>query len=130
LPREQLDRVERMDELYGFLDQSNISKKNIARLEILTQHANGAVKDLALLILEVVRVKPHKWRRWKFLGKNHPALFERLKDLYGGDIPDADLSSLDFDPSSEDDIEFGKPGIPSEAANWEDDPYWLVDSED
>ena len=49
-----------MDELYGFLDQSNISSKNIARLEILAQHASSEVKDLSLLILEVARVKPHK----------------------------------------------------------------------
>jgi hypothetical protein len=35
LPRDERDRIERMDELYGFLDQSNISPKNIARLEIL-----------------------------------------------------------------------------------------------
>jgi hypothetical protein len=40
LPREQRDRIERMDELYGFLEQSNISPKNIARLEILAQHAS------------------------------------------------------------------------------------------
>jgi hypothetical protein len=39
-----------MDELYGFLDQSNISPKNIARLEILAQHASSEVKDLSLLI--------------------------------------------------------------------------------
>jgi hypothetical protein len=37
-PRDQRDRIERMDELYGFLEQSNISRKNIARLEILVQH--------------------------------------------------------------------------------------------
>jgi hypothetical protein len=81
LPREQLDRIERMDELYGFLDQSNISPKNIARLEALARHANSEIKDLALLILEVARVKPHKRRRWRFLEQNHPDLFQRLKAL-------------------------------------------------
>jgi hypothetical protein len=39
-----------MDDLFGFLDQSNISRKNIARLEILTQHASSEVKNLALLV--------------------------------------------------------------------------------
>jgi hypothetical protein len=85
-----------MDELYGFLDQSNISPKNIARLEILAQHASSEVKDLSLLILEVARVKPHKRRRWIFLAQNHSELFLRLKALYGGDIPDADLCPLNF----------------------------------
>ena len=60
LPRDQRDHIERMDELYGFLDQSNISPKNLARLEILAQHDSSEVKDLALLIFEVARLKTHK----------------------------------------------------------------------
>ena len=134
LPRDQRDRIERMDELYGFLEQSNISRKNIARLEILAQHASTEVKDLALLILEVARVKPHKRRRWKFLAQNHFELFLRLKALSGDDIPDADLSPLDLDISPMQHLESGGPGLfhsgQHEAAPWENDPYWLVDSED
>jgi hypothetical protein len=126
LPREQRDRIERMDELYGFLDQSNISPKNIARLEILAQHASSEVKELALLILEVARVKPHKRRRWKFLELNHPELFERLKALSGGEIPDADLSSLYLDVSPLQHLD----SVQHEPVRWENDPYWLVDSED
>jgi hypothetical protein len=123
-----------MDELYGFLEQSNISRKNIARLEILAQHASSEVRDLAFLILEVARVKPHKWRRWKFLTQNHSELFLRLKALSGDDIPEADLSPLDSDISPMQHLESGEPGLfhsgPHEAASWENDPYWLVDSED
>jgi hypothetical protein len=58
----------------AFSSSSNISRKNIARLEILVQHATSEVKDLAPLILEVARVKPHKRRRWKFLAQNHSDL--------------------------------------------------------
>jgi len=134
LPRDQRDRIERMDELYGFLEQSNISRKNIARLEILVQHASSEVKDLALLILEVARVKPHKRRRWKFLAQNHSELFLRLKALSGDDIPDVDLSPLDLDISPTHHLESGGPGLlrsgQHEATPWENDPYWLVDSED
>jgi hypothetical protein len=97
-----------MDELYVFLDQSNISGKNIARLEILAQHASSEVKNLALLLLEVAHVKPPKRRRWKFLAQNHSELFLRLKALYGGDIPDADLSPLELDLSAMQDLESGK----------------------
>jgi hypothetical protein len=111
LPRDQRDRIECMDELYGFLDQSNISGKNIARLEILAQHASNEVKNLALLLLEVARVKPHKRRRWKFLAQNHSGLFLRLKALYGGDIPDADLSPLELDLSPMQDLESGRSGL-------------------
>ena len=134
LPRDRRDRIERMDELYGFLDQSNISPKNIARLEILAQHASSEVKDLALFILEVARVKPHKRRRWRFLAQNHPELFLRLKALCGEDNPEADLSDIDSDISPMQHLESGEPGLfhswQHEAAPWENDPYWLVDSED
>ena len=134
LPREQRDRIERMDELYGFLEQSNISPKNIARLEILAQYGSSEIKDLALLILEVARVKPHKRRRWKFLEKNHPELFQRLKALCGGEIPDADLSFVDLDFSAAQHLESGESGLfdsdHHEPVRWEDDPYWLVDFED
>ena len=33
MPREKRDGIERLDELWGFLDQRNISAKNIARLK-------------------------------------------------------------------------------------------------
>jgi hypothetical protein len=125
LPRDQRDGIECMDELFGFLDQSNISRKNIARLEILTQHASSEVKNLALLVLEVARVKPHKRRRWKILAQNHSELFLRLKALYGGDIPDADLPSLELDLSPRQELEFGGPGFyhsgQHEAAPWENE---------
>jgi hypothetical protein len=134
LPRDQRDHIERMDELCGFLDQSNISGKNIARLEILAQHASSEVKGLALLILEVARVKPHKRRRWKFLEQNHSELFLRLKALFGDDIPEADLSALDLDILPRQDLEFGEGELfhsgRNEATSWENDPYWLVASED
>jgi hypothetical protein len=133
LPRDQRDRIERMDELYGFLEQPNISRKNITRLEILA-HANSEVKDLALFILEVARVKPHKRRRWKFLAQNHPALFLRLKALCGEDNPEADLSDIDSDISPMQHLESAEPELfhsgQHEAAPWENDPYWFVDSED
>jgi hypothetical protein len=130
LPRDERDRIERIDELFGFLDQSNISAKNIARLEILAQHASSEVKDVALLILKVARVKPHKRRRWKFLAQNHSALFLRLKALYGGDIPDAD-SFADDDILLMQHLESGEsvpfPSGQHEAAPSENDPSWSID---
>jgi hypothetical protein len=125
LPRDQRDRIERMDELYGFLEQSNISRKNITRLEILAQHANSEVKDLALLILEVARVKPHKRRRWEFLAQNHSELFLRLKALCGEDDPEADLSDIDSDISPMPHLESAEPELfhsgQHQAAPWEND---------
>jgi hypothetical protein len=128
LPHDQRDQIERMDELCGFLDQSNISRKNIARLEILAQHTSSEVKDLALLVLEVAHVKPHKRRRWKFLEQKHSELFLRLKALFGDDFPEADLSALDLDILPGADLEFGEVGLfhfgSEEATPWEEGPYW------
>jgi hypothetical protein len=107
LPRSEREQIESMDELFRFLEQSNISAKNIARLEILIHHTNSDVKRLAALVLDVARVKPHKRRRWKFLGQNHPVLFARLKELYGGDIPDDVFESLnleEYDSDLADDV--------------------------
>ena len=104
LPRSEREQIEQMDELFGFLEQSNISAKNIARLEILIHRNDNEVKRLAALVLDIARVKPHKRRRWKFLAQNHPVLFARLKELYGGDIPYDVLETLNLE---EDDGDLG-----------------------
>ena len=49
MPREKRDGIERLDELWGFLDQRNISAKNVARLKTL--------------VLTLTR-KCRGWRRW------------------------------------------------------------------
>jgi hypothetical protein len=94
LPCAERDRIERIDELYGFLDQSHISPKNVGRLEILAQHADSGVRQLANLLLEVARVKPYKRRRWKFLAQKRPSVFVRLKALCDDDLPDDTPDSL------------------------------------
>jgi len=64
LPREQRDRIERLDELHGFLHQSVISAKNVARLKALTGHGDHEVAKLAALIREIARVLHGKRNRW------------------------------------------------------------------
>ena len=85
-PKEELSRIEILDELYGFLDQSNISEKNFRRLEALTQHREDTIRQMAILLCDIARVKPHKRRRWKFLAEKHPGLFLRLKAAYGDNL--------------------------------------------
>jgi hypothetical protein len=77
-----------VDELYGFLEQSHISQKNIDRLGILTRHADPEVRKLADLVLDIARVKPYRRRRLKFLAKNDRSLLLRLLESYGDDLPD------------------------------------------
>jgi hypothetical protein len=47
LPRSEREEIEGMDELSGFLEQSNISAENIVRLEILIHHNDNELKRLA-----------------------------------------------------------------------------------
>jgi hypothetical protein len=102
LPREERDRIHCLDELGNFLNQSHISPKNIARLEVLTQHGSGEVRELAKLLLEVARLTPHKRRRCKILAQKDPILLSKVKPLrdeYGYDcenVPDEIPDSLDF----------------------------------
>lgn len=77
LPKDEITRILVTEEVYHFLEQSNISKKNIARLESLTSIEDESFQQLRGLVLEIAKAKPHKKRRWKFLRKEHPELLER-----------------------------------------------------
>jgi hypothetical protein len=81
-PKAEVEQIEREDEIQGFLEQSNISAKNIQRLETLTHSELPGIADLASLVLAVARVKPHKRRRFKFLASRHRDLLNKL--IQGG----------------------------------------------
>lgn len=83
MPYEKRDRIERSGELHGFLHQSMISAKNVARLEMLTGHEDPKVVTVAALILEIARVFPGKRNRWLKLARHHPRLFNRAVELFG-----------------------------------------------
>ncbi len=86
LPREQRDRIERLDELRGFLHQSVISARNVARLKSLTGHGDHEVAELAALILEIARVLPGKRNRWPKLAQRHRPLFDRTVAFFGVEL--------------------------------------------
>lgn len=83
MPREKRDRVERFEELHGFLHQSMISAKNVARLQTLTGHEDHEVAQLAALILEIARVLPDKRNRWLNLARRDRPLFDRAVEVFG-----------------------------------------------
>ena len=83
MPREKRERIERLDELDGFLRQSNISGKNLKRLETLRDHAEPEVATLAALVLDVARVLPGKRSRWLKLAHRHRPVFERAVRVLG-----------------------------------------------
>jgi hypothetical protein len=83
IPRAERDRMERLDELHGFLDQSHFSGKNFARLKTLSAHADREVAEHAALILEIARVLPGKRNRWLKLARRHRPLFQRALEFFG-----------------------------------------------
>jgi len=75
--------IQRLDELWDFLDQSNISAKNIQRLRTLVAHPDAEVQGMATLVLDVALVHPHKRRRWRHLAARHREMFDRAVTLLG-----------------------------------------------
>jgi ribonuclease HI len=101
-----------LDELYRFLDQSNISLKNIKRLQILCQSADAAVRELALVIMQVALVFPRKRRRYIRMLRENPPLLQRLRSFLDddwwdelivnqtfGDRPEYQLKKLESSPA-------------------------------
>ena len=83
MPREKRDHIEHLDELWDFLDQSNISAKNIERLKVLASDSDPEVQTLARLVLDIALVHPHKRRRWRHLAAHQRELFHRAVSVLG-----------------------------------------------
>jgi hypothetical protein len=80
LPKTQRRAIEDRDEIFGFMEQSHISRKNVTRLEKLARSEEPRVAGLAALVLEVARVTPYKRRRLKILARQHPDLLRKLDE--------------------------------------------------
>ncbi len=78
LPKSERRAIEDRDDIFGFMHQSHISKKNVARLEQLAKSDDARVASLAAIVLEVARVTPCRHRRIKILGRNHRDLLRKL----------------------------------------------------
>ncbi|HEY3038724.1 MAG TPA: hypothetical protein VGJ66_08305 [Pyrinomonadaceae bacterium] len=81
LPRELRKHIEEVDEVVGFLSQSNISTKNVARLKVLADSTDEEVARLAKVVAEVAQLHPHKRRRLKVVARAHKDLMVRLQEL-------------------------------------------------
>jgi hypothetical protein len=83
MPREERDRIERVEELQGFLHQSRISEKNLKRLEALVEDADAEVVHLAALMRDIGQAFPSKKNRWLNMARRKPELFERALGVFG-----------------------------------------------
>ena len=77
MPRSKRDVIEQTDEIFGYLKQSHISKKNMSRLKSLSASSNEKIAELADIVLDVGHDKPYKKRRLKFLAKEHRELLNK-----------------------------------------------------
>jgi len=80
MPSDKRKHIESIDEIEGYLEQSNISSKNISRLEILAKSADHEIQSLAALLLEIAKLHPRKRKRLKFLAQKRRDLYDRLKE--------------------------------------------------
>jgi hypothetical protein len=78
-PKSERQAIEDTDSIFGFMQQSHISEKNVARLKTMTKSKNSRVASLAAVVLKVAEVKPYKTRRLKFLAKMHPEILRYLE---------------------------------------------------
>lgn len=79
LPRKDRQRVDEEREIVGMLSQSNISKKNLARLRKLAARQDGEIAEKAKLVLEVGKAHPYKRKRLRYLARERRDLLETLK---------------------------------------------------
>ena len=118
LPKSQRQAIEDRDAIYGFMHQSHISQKNVARLEKMAKSKEPQVASLAAIVLEVARVAPYKRRRIKILAGKHRDLLRKLAEtgLVLACTWDLDADSV-FDETSFEGAEFlvedGKTELPA-----------------
>lgn len=81
LPRETRDLIRAEKDISGFLEQRNISERNIARLRELTNCTDELTRLRAAAVLEVALLHPRRRKRISFLLRNHRELAVRLREL-------------------------------------------------
>jgi methylphosphotriester-DNA--protein-cysteine methyltransferase len=71
-------------ELFGrmcdLMDQSRISKKNVAWLRSLLEHSNESIRENAQLILSVTEVAPYRKKRYQRIAQHSTKLLEACVD--------------------------------------------------
>jgi hypothetical protein len=79
MPREKRDALKHEREIHGFVKQSHISQKNIARLRTLASSSNTRIANLAALVLEVAMLTPYRRRRMRTLARQRCDMLTRME---------------------------------------------------
>ena len=78
-PKEEREKIEQEDEIFGYLGQSHISEKNVSRLKKLAISPTERVAELACIVLEVAEIRPYKKKRLRELAKTRRDLLQKLE---------------------------------------------------
>jgi hypothetical protein len=79
MPREKRNALMHEREIRGFVEQSHISQKNIARLQALASSSNTRIANLAALVLEVALLTPYRRRRIRTLAGQRRDMLARME---------------------------------------------------
>ena len=79
-PKSEQKRILAENEIVGFLDQKNISAKNIRRLEDLASIEDPEFQSLRRLILNIAQVAPQRRKRLIILRSQYPQIYGRAVD--------------------------------------------------
>jgi uncharacterized protein (DUF4415 family) len=80
MPREEREVIEQEEEIFQYLRQSHISKKNMVRLKELAESSNQQTAERAALVYEIARIKPYKRKRLKALAQTRKDLLDKLEE--------------------------------------------------
>ena len=79
-PKSEQKRILAENEIFGFVNQQNISAKNIRRLEELVSIEDPGFQFLRRLTLEIARITPRKRKRSITLRSQHPLIYRHAVD--------------------------------------------------
>jgi len=83
MPKEIRQKIEDENFIFSvFLNQSNISKANLATLQTIKQRNTGDIAEKAELIAEIARLYPRKKKRIGKLYYNRKDLFDKLVQFH------------------------------------------------
>jgi hypothetical protein len=80
MPREKRNALMHQREIHGFMEQSHISQKNIARLRALASSSNARIASLAALVLEVAMLTPYRRPRISTLARQRRDMLTRMEE--------------------------------------------------
>ncbi|XZE21965.1 hypothetical protein SH449x_001880 [Pirellulaceae bacterium SH449] len=69
-----------VETLYGFLNPSRISERNIRTMEALQDVENEAFLQFLAIVQEIAKAHPFKRRRWGAIRDKHQDLWQRIRE--------------------------------------------------